>query len=223
MALILNIDTSLDTASLCLAKDNKVLQLVFNETQKDHAAWIHNAIQEILERAACNINILDAVAVSIGPGSYTGLRIGLATAKGLCYALNIPLIVVNTLKIIAAAARKNAADYICPMIDARRMEVFAAMYDKNLEEINPPQSFIIDDPRFISFLPAGNILFCGNGSKKLQKVSSFSGSAYDTTVSNASHLAELSQNCYVNKQFADIAYTEPLYIKEFYTPAKGLK
>lgn len=222
MALILNIDTSLDTASLCLARDNEVIQLVFNESQKDHAAWIHNAIQEILQNAGCTINMLDAVAVSIGPGSYTGLRIGLASAKGLCYALNIPLIIVNTLKIIAAASRQNAAGYICPMIDARRMEVFTAVYDKNLEEINSPQSYIIDDPRFISFLPAGNILFCGNGSKKLQKISPDPRYIFDTSVSNASHLAELSQNCYVNKQFADIAYTEPLYIKEFYTPAKGL-
>lgn len=223
MALILNIDTSLDTASLCLAKDKEVLQLVFNESQKDHAAWIHNAIQEILQRAGCTINMLDAVAVSIGPGSYTGLRIGLASAKGLCYALNIPLIIVSTLKIIAAASRRNAADYICPMIDARRMEVFMAVYDKNLDEINPPQSFILDDPRFISFLPPGNILFCGNGSKKLQKISIDPQYIFDTTTSNATHLAELSQNCYINKQFADIAYTEPLYIKEFYSPAKGLK
>jgi len=223
MALILNIDTSLDTASLCLAKDKEVLQLVFNESQKDHAAWIHNAIQEILQRAGCTINMLDAVAVSIGPGSYTGLRIGLASAKGLCYALNIPLIIVSTLKIIAAASRRNAADYICPMIDARRMEVFTAVYDKNLDEINPPQSFILDDPRFISFLPPGNILFCGNGSKKLQKISIDPQYIFDTTTSNATHLAELSQNCYINKQFADIAYTEPLYIKEFYSPAKGLK
>lgn len=223
MSLILNIDTALETASISLALDGRIIDQAYNDQQKDHAAWLHPAVKELFQKTDILLQQLEAVAVSNGPGSYTGLRVGLSAAKGYCFALDIPLITVGTLEILADSVKEKATDLICPMIDARRMEVFTAVYDKNLEEINSPQSYIIDDPRLISFLPAGNILFCGNGSKKLQKISPDSQYIFDTSVSNASHLAELSQNCYVNKQFADIAYTEPLYIKEFYTPPKGLK
>jgi tRNA threonylcarbamoyladenosine biosynthesis protein TsaB len=120
MSLILNIDTALDTASVCLANQKEVLQFSVNEDQKDHAAWLHQTIAELLQKGGYSIKDLDAVAVSIGPGSYTGLRVGLATAKGFCYALQIPLITVNTLKLIAFAAKDEAIDLICPMIDARR-------------------------------------------------------------------------------------------------------
>jgi tRNA threonylcarbamoyladenosine biosynthesis protein TsaB len=222
MSLILNIDTSLDAASICLAKDNEVLELVVNENQKDHASWLHKAIAGILLNNRYTINELQAVAVSIGPGSYTGLRVGLASAKGLCFALNIPLITVGTLNIIAFAAKDEAVDLICPVIDARRMEIFTALYNKDLQEKMPPHAMIVDEHSFASILLSDQLLFCGNGNKKLQAVISNTNAGFCNSIANASHLAQLSYSCFSKNEFADLAYTEPLYIKEFYsTDRKG--
>ena len=220
MSLILNIDTALDTASVCLAQDEEILALAINENQKKQAGWLHLIIDEILKKNDLRPNQLDAVAVSIGPGSYTGLRVGLATAKGLCYALNIPLIAISTLKMIAFAAKDEATSMICPMIDARRMEVFTAVYDKELQEKIPTHALIIDEKSFADILSTSAILFCGNGSKKLQPLILNNNASFSDKVSNASHLSPLSQNCFLKKEFADLAYTEPLYIKEFYSPAR---
>jgi len=217
MSLILNIDTALDTASVCLSDNGNVLQLSFSENQKDHASWLHVAIAELLQKKGYVIKDLKAVAVSIGPGSYTGLRVGLAAAKGFCYALHIPLITVNSLKIIAYAVMGEAIDIICPLIDARRMEVFTAVYDKELREKISPHAMILDEKSFAPFLLSGNVLFCGNGVKKLQPLLLNSNGFFSHTISDASHLARLSINCYKNKEFADLAYAEPLYLKEFYS------
>ena len=217
MSLILNIDTALDSASVCLSEDGNLLQLSSSEDQKDHASWLHMAIAELLQKNGCVIKDLQAVAVSIGPGSYTGLRVGLAAAKGFCYALNIPLITVNSLKIIAFAAKDEAVDIICPLIDARRMEVFTAIYDKGLQEKISPHALLLDEKSFASFLSTGKVLFCGNGVKKLRPLISNSNALFSNTIADASHLARLSFNCYNNKEFADLAYAEPLYIKEFYS------
>ena len=221
MALILNIDTALDTASVCLANDNTILQQSINENQKEHAAWLHTAIAELLQNAGYAPKDLEAVAVSIGPGSYTGLRVGLASAKGLCYALNIPLIAISTLKLIAFAAQKEAesGDLICPMIDARRMEVFTALYDQELIEKAPPSAILIDATSFSEILSAQKILFCGNGSKKLQKIISNPNAKFSEIDAGAANLAQLSYNSFRNREFADLAYTDPTYIKEFYSPA----
>ncbi|MDZ4806984.1 MAG: tRNA (adenosine(37)-N6)-threonylcarbamoyltransferase complex dimerization subunit type 1 TsaB [Bacteroidota bacterium] len=219
MSFILNIDTALDTASVCLAKDEEILALAINENQKKQSGWLHQVINELLKKNNLRPNQLDAVAVSIGPGSYTGLRVGLSAAKGLCYALNIPLIAVSTLKMIAFAAKDEADSLICPMIDARRMEVFTAVYDKELQEKMPAHALVIDEKSFADMLTS-SILFCGNGSKKLQSLISNTNASFSDNVSNASHLSPLSQNCFLKKEFADLAYTEPLYIKEFYSPVR---
>ena len=220
MNLILNIDTALDTASICLADGETIIGLAINENQKDHAAWLHTAIAEMLQKNNFTPHQLAAVAVSIGPGSYTGLRVGLAAAKGLCYALKIPLIAVGTLEMIAFAAKEQATTLICPMIDARRLEVFTAVYDKSLQEKTPAYALILDENSFASLLATDKVLFCGNGSKKLQPLIKNANASFNTAVCNASHLAALSHICFVKKQFADLAYTEPLYIKEFYSPAR---
>jgi tRNA threonylcarbamoyladenosine biosynthesis protein TsaB len=219
MSLILNIDTALDTASVCLSKDGNLLQLSSSENQKDHASWLHTEIAELLQKSGHSIKDLDAIAVSVGPGSYTGLRVGLAAAKGFCYALHIPLITINSLTMIAFAVKDEAIDMICPLIDARRMEVFTAIYDKDLREKVSPHAMVVDEKSFASFLLQGNVLFCGNGVKKLQSLISSSHAHFSNTMADASHLARLSFNCYKNKEFADLAYAEPLYIKEFYSPA----
>jgi tRNA threonylcarbamoyladenosine biosynthesis protein TsaB len=220
MSLILNIDTALELASVCLANDEDIIALAINENQKDHAAWLHSAIAEVLQKNSLNPDQLAAVGVSIGPGSYTGLRVGLAAAKGLCYALKIPLIAVSTLEMMAYAVKDEATGLICPMIDARRMEVFAAIYNKSMQEKVPAQALIIDEPSFAPLFKSSPILFCGNGSKKLQPLVTNANAFFSNTSSNASHLAALSHNHFRKKEFADLAYTEPLYIKEFYSPAR---
>ncbi len=220
MSLILNIDTAIDAASVCLAKDGVLLQLSINENQKHHAAWLHNAVAAMLQNNNYKPADLAAVAVSIGPGSYTGLRVGLAAAKGLCFALNIPLIAVGTLKVMAYSVKEEASNFICPMIDARRMEVFTAVYDKSLQENISAHALVLDETSFAPLLSAEKILFCGTGSRKLQSLLTNDNATFSSTSSNAFHLAVLSQVCFVKKEFADLAYIEPLYIKEFYSPPR---
>jgi tRNA threonylcarbamoyladenosine biosynthesis protein TsaB len=135
MALILNIDTATETGGICIAEEGKTLAMAVNPEQKDHASWLHPAVEKIMRDAGCGMKDLQAVAVTAGPGSYTGLRVGMAAAKGFCYALGIPLITENTLKVMALAAKEQAPGdgLLCPMIDARRMEVFTAVYQNDLE------------------------------------------------------------------------------------------
>ena len=215
MSLILNIDTALESASVCLATDKEIIALDINENQKDQAAWLHKAIAEMLKKNNFTPNQLNAVAVSIGPGSYTGLRVGLSAAKGLCFALGIPLIAINTLRIMAYALKNEAVSLICPLIDARRMEVFVAVYDKSLQEKIPAHALIANGASFNFLLSHDKILFGGTGSNKLQPLILHSNACFSNTTSNASHLAELSQICYIKKEFADLTYKEPLYVKDF--------
>ena len=221
MSLILNIETSISTASICLKNDIGLDELLTNDNQKDHAGWLHEAIDSLLKKNNYSSADLNAVAVSIGPGSYTGLRVGLASAKGFCYALNIPLIAVSTLKMMAFAVKDEVqdADLICPMIDARRMEVFTATYSTSLIEKMAPRAAIIDETFGQIFDSNEKIIFCGNGSRKLQNYYSTPYTTYSNTVANASHLAHLAEISFRENDFSDLAYTEPLYIKEFYNPA----
>ncbi len=221
MSLILNIDTALETASVCLSKDDQPLQLLTNEEQRDHAAWLHNSIAAMMEKTGHQMKDIDAVAVSIGPGSYTGLRVGLAAAKGFCYALNIPLITVSTLKLIAFAAKEEATDLICPMIDARRMEVFMAMYDKNFVEKIPHSAMLLDEKTVAELFLSGHILFCGNANDKVKPLISNKQASFSDSNANASHLAQLSSALFYINEFADLAYCEPFYLKEFYTVQKS--
>ena len=245
MALILNIDTALETASISLADQGDVLTSESNESQKDHAAWIHPAIEGLMKSAHRDPGDIKAIGISYGPGSYTGLRIGLATAKGLCYALNIPLLTVNTLMLIAFDAitiidrggleffkdelqsevpqftlRNTDIDKIlfCPMIDARRMEVFTAIYDSHLMEVIPPRACILAPALFEDLSTRQKILFLGNGSKKFQHISQNAGNAmFRNLPLNCSALATLTYRNFIGNNFADVAYTEPLYLKEFFT------
>lgn len=217
MSLILNIDTALDKASVCLADDDRILEMAISENQKDHASWLHPAVNELLQKTKLNVHDLNAVAVSIGPGSYTGLRISLSAAKGFCYALDIPLIAVSSLKIIAFAAKDEADDLIVPLIDARRMEVYTATYDKNMNEKIPAQALVADENSFSSLLETNKIVFCGNGTEKLKKILPHSNAFFSGTHSDATHLAQLSRQSFQQKEFASLAYTEPLYLKEFYS------
>ncbi|HJW16906.1 MAG TPA: tRNA (adenosine(37)-N6)-threonylcarbamoyltransferase complex dimerization subunit type 1 TsaB [Flavisolibacter sp.] len=217
MSYILNIDTAVVSASICLAKDDEVLKLNINPSQKDHASWLHVAIKEMMEEAGISLQELDAIAVSSGPGSYTGLRVSMATAKGLCYALQKPLITVGTLKMMAVAAMDTTTELLCPMIDARRMEVFTAVYDHSLSEILSPVNIILEKESFKNLLEKHSILFFGNGSDKFKALISHPNASFKSLEATAQHMTGLSYSQFKNKDFADLAYTEPYYGKAFYT------
>ena len=220
MGFILNIDTSIDTASLCLSRNGELVEMAINERQRDHASWLQPAIKNLLLTTGIGINELGAIAVSIGPGSYTGLRIGLATAKGLCYAWNIPLIAIGTLEMMAVAAVDRGTDLICPMIDARRMEIFTAIYNKEMETVLAPCAMILEENSFIDILNRHRVLFFGNGSMKYKKMVSHKNAHFETIEANALQLIKISNKRLVLEDFNSVAYTEPMYIKNFYSSVK---
>ncbi len=220
MAIILNIDTAISIASVCLSKEGKAAQFAVNPDRQDHASWLHIAVKNVVTNAGLNVKDLDAIAVTIGPGSYTGLRVGLSAAKGLCFALSIPLNSINTLEVMAHALNNGNADFYCPVIDARRMEVFMAVYDKKLQTIVGPCAMIIEKNSFDLFLEAGRVIFTGNGTDKLKKIIDHPNALFDNSITTAADMVKLSENKFMEKRFADIAYTEPFYIKEFYSPAR---
>lgn len=224
MAIILHIDTALETASAALSNNGAVLGSIFNNQQQDHAAWIHEAIAELVNNAGITLNKIDAISVSIGPGSYTGLRVGLATAKGLCFTLNTPLIALPTLQIIAAGVKSDAdaGTLICPLIDARRMEVYTALYNSKLEEISPAEALILTQDSFKEQLNKGKIIFCGSGSPKLNSVLSNTNAVFSEEAGTAVQMVQLAEKRWEQKEFANLAYLEPFYLKEFYTPQRKL-
>ncbi|MCK7558859.1 tRNA (adenosine(37)-N6)-threonylcarbamoyltransferase complex dimerization subunit type 1 TsaB [Chitinophaga sedimenti] len=172
MALILNIDTATSIGSVCLAKDGEVLHTIRNAEQRDHAARLPLFVREVLQTAGITSAQLDAIAVSAGPGSYTGLRVGAATAKGLCYAWKKPLIAIGTLELMANGminATGNKDALYCPMIDARRMEVFTAVYDASITPLLVPQALVLDEQSYQNWITtSGDILFFGDGAAKWQ-------------------------------------------------------
>jgi tRNA threonylcarbamoyladenosine biosynthesis protein TsaB len=222
MTLILNIDTATEKASICLAGDAAPLITLYNEQQQDHASWLHSAVEQMMSQAGYGFKDLEAVAVTAGPGSYTGLRIGMTAAKGFCYVLHIPLVTVNTLYVMAFAGSRqheNKKTLLCPMIDARRMEVFTALYDGSLAELIPPSALILDEHSFAGHLAENEIVFFGNGSKKWQQLTTQSNAIFGDFNADARYLATLSFQKFTEKRFTDIIYAEPIYLKEFYTQA----
>jgi len=220
MALILNIDTATETGSICLSKNGRPVSYLQNENQKDHASWLQEAILQLLSASGWAIRDLQAVAVTAGPGSYTGIRVGMASAKGLCYALKIPLITENTLRVMAHAAEKSAKDLgslICPMIDARRKEVFTALYGQGLEELQAPEAIVLNGDSFADALGRNKILFFGSGSRKWeQTIKSYNAFFADVSFS-AENLGILADQKFDIQEFTDIIYSEPNYLKSFYS------
>jgi tRNA threonylcarbamoyladenosine biosynthesis protein TsaB len=215
---LLHIDTAVTSASICLSEKDQPLLEKANPHQKDHAAWLHPAIHALMKEAGISLSQLSAIVVSSGPGSYTGLRVGMSAAKGLCYALNKPLILVNTLQMMAAAAQGSADGLLCPMIDARRMEIFTAIYDNKLQQIMQPRNMIVTENSFLSILQENSITFFGNGYPKLKDILAHPNSRFLNIEHSAKHLTGLGFSLFKLQQFADLAYAEPFYGKEFYTP-----
>lgn len=229
MPIILHIDTATENASICLSRDLQILGLQESREQKNHASFVQPAIQELLQETGISLPDLDAISVSAGPGSYTGLRVGLASAKGICFALGKPLICLGTLQIIAAAMReewlvsekdKDAAPLLCPMIDARRMEVFTAIYTLSLDEIQAPHALILDDQSFQTELAENILFFGGSGAGKLLTLPQHSHTRFLSGQHHAGQMVNLAVKAYQSAHFADLAYAEPVYVKEFFDAAK---
>lgn len=227
MALILNIDTATPQASVCLSRDGRLLAMESNPNQKDHAAFLQPAIQRIMASVGVSLSAIDAVAVSNGPGSYTGLRVGLSSAKGICYALGKPLLLLNTLQVMAAAAMEQYSPdekaFFCPMIDARRMEIFTAVFDRQWNTVLEPTAMIVEEQSFAELLAQQPLVFSGDGSKKCVALIRHDNARFVEAQQNATHMQAFSEQLYERKSFADLAYSEPFYLKEFFTTAPKLK
>jgi tRNA threonylcarbamoyladenosine biosynthesis protein TsaB len=217
MSLILHIDTALGKATVSLAKGDVLVAASENPDMRDQAAWIHTAIQNLLKENGYTTADVSAIAVVAGPGSYTGLRIGLATGKGLCYALQVPLIMINTLELITASAQPYATDMICAMIDARRMEVFAAVYNKAGETILAPAAKIINENSFSDLLSRHQVLFAGNSNAKVKTVINHPHAFFLENDYSVTDICILASHLYKKSTFTDLAYAEPYYFKEHFT------
>ncbi len=222
MALILQIETATQTCSVALAQDGVILHYLQRTERNIHASVITLFIKELMLEAKKDYKELSAVAVSMGPGSYTGLRIGVSTAKGLCFALDIPLIAVNTLDAMASGFTANLfsvnpTSLFCPMIDARRMEVYCAVYDQKLNMISATAAKVIDENSFRDLMNRHIIYFFGDGAAKCSEMMGSNSNAriIDDFQHTSTHLTEIAFDKFKKMEFEDVAYFEPFYLKDF--------
>jgi len=218
MALILNIETSTEVCSITISKNGELLCKKETLEGLSHSELLTVFIEELLAENNLKLNQLDAVAVSKGPGSYTGLRIGVSVAKGLCYGLEIPLIAVNSLETMGIYTALNTSENMlfCPMIDARRMEVYTALYNSKGEELNPVSAEIIEENFLADYLEDNKIMFFGNGAEKCKAQITHSNAIFDgPQKTSAQFMQKLTQEKYNKKEFEDVAYFEPFYLKNF--------
>jgi tRNA threonylcarbamoyladenosine biosynthesis protein TsaB len=230
MPLILYIDTSLELASVFIAKGGDILSIEMNNNPKTHSAFIHLAIKKLLFDTKLFLNQIDALAIINGPGSYTGVRVGLASAKGICFALNKPLIVLNNLKVIAFASvlylKNNFYELsnalICPMIDARRMEVFTALFEIDLKFKLVPQALIVNDETFSNELKSSKIYFCGNGSFKMKSILNHLNANFIDDLSSSFYdsIIKLAYKSFLDNDFQNVDYVSPFYLKNVFVHTK---
>ena len=226
MSRILCVDTSSFICSVSIFENLSLISSNSTEVEKSHSKLIIQLIDQSLKDAKIKINEVDAFAVSMGPGSYTGLRIGVSTIKGLCYSLEKPLISINTLEILSKSAFNHINNYndffICPMIDARRMEVFTKMLDNDFNEVEKDKALILDDKSFNDICGSKLIYFFGDGSNKFQKITNNKNFHFiDNIISSSKHMGELANIKYENNQFENLTTFEPFYIKDFFIVNKN--
>ncbi len=216
MALILCLETATTNCSVGIAKDGKLLALKEDNSKNySHAEKLHIFINEVLEEAGITSKDLDAVAISKGPGSYTGLRIGVSSAKGLCYSLDIPLISVPTLDLLAYRL-KDIQGVIVSMLDARRMEVYSAVYDPGMNQLRATQAQILDESSFAQYLETSKVHFIGNGVAKFEDICTHPNAVYHKEqYPSANEMAEIAEFKYQKSDTENVAYFEPYYLKDF--------
>lgn len=234
MAIILNLETATQICSVVLAKSGEILAKRELNEKNVHAEVLTPFIQEVIAEASIKLQDLDAIAVSKGPGSYTGLRISVSTAKGLCYSLDKPLISIGTLESLAHyAAQKlkntlTSKHQIYPMIDARRMEVYTAPFSSDLQQISPVTPLIFDENTFSDIPQDQKLIFVGDGSRKTKELFADNEQIeiHDDILCSAEGMMKIAEEKFINQDFEDVAYFEPFYLKEFIAgipKVKGLK
>ena len=227
MALILNIETATNVCSVALAHDGELMCLKESLKDKSHSTLLSVFIDEALRENKMSAVQIDAVAVSKGPGSYTGLRIGVSVAKGLCYGTNKPLISVNTLRAMAYGmlslynqndtSQSNLENTLfCPMIDARRMEVFTAIYNNRNDVIEDTRALIVDSSSFDEYFAEKRLIFFGSGAQKIKNIIHNKNANFiDNYNTSARNMINLSEEAFKKKEFENVAYFEPFYLKDF--------
>ncbi len=233
VALLLNIETATETCSVALALNGQLIACQEVTETKAHAAKLTLLIEEVVTKAGYAYADIDAIAVSKGPGSYTGLRIGVSTAKGLCFALDKPLLAINSLASFAQYFKQNylptfasnhpEVDFskalLCPMIDARRMEVYTALFNLDIHTVQPTQAMILDTSSFTDFLNTVPVIFFGNGATKWHAIAHTYANAWFENTSSLSARGMIleAEKLFEQKNFEDVAYFEPYYLKDFVT------
>jgi len=221
MALLLNIDTASANATVSITRDGKLLHVTENPVQKEHAAFLQPAIQSLLKKSNYTITDVDGIAVVEGPGSYTGLRVGMAAAKGLCYVLQKPLITIGTLPMMALAMveqqerQEGNTLLFCPMIDARRMEVYSAVFDRDLKVLLSPCAIILEPGSFDEYLKKARVIFFGNGAAKWKRIVNDPHAQFNYEYDHLHAFNKIAFEKFILGDFADTAYSEPLYVKDF--------
>jgi tRNA threonylcarbamoyladenosine biosynthesis protein TsaB len=225
MALILNIETSSETCSVAVSKDGMVTAALQSSETKSHASILTVLIEKLLHDQAMSVSSMDAIAVSMGPGSYTGLRIGVSVAKGLCYGAGIPLIAVNTLQAMMNGLKIELSGFesrfteealFIPMLDARRLEVYLAIFSKDGKQVSGTVAEVMDENSFADLLVNRSLVFFGSGADKIQQLLRHENACFIGQFSpKAAYMASLTEKAYLEKNFEDVAYFEPFYLKDF--------
>ena len=225
MANILLLETATEICSVAIAKGGKTVHARETADGYNHSEKLTVFIEEVMKASGIRMNELDAVCVCRGPGSYTGLRIGVSAAKGICYALSIPLLSAGTLEAMACHLAINATasgldlqpDYLlCPMLDARRMEVYTAMFDHRGNKQSDVQARVIDENSYDAELKSHKLVFFGNGAPKCKAVIHHANALFpDGVNASAQFMSDLAERDYQNQKFEDVAYFEPYYLKDF--------
>lgn len=218
MALILAIETTTKNCSVALGLDGKLVTIREISTQRySHAENLHQFIKEVLQKENYNFSALDAIAVSRGPGSYTGLRIGVSAAKGLCFSLDLPLIAVNTLTSLAfqVDVTKTKTDFIIPVLDARRREVYTSTLNHKKENLSKVEAKILNENSFEEYTKKGNVIFIGNAVKKVKDTIQYQTADYIESLPSAREMIPLANEQYKKNDTVDVAYFEPFYLKDF--------
>ncbi|MCR9227343.1 MAG: tRNA (adenosine(37)-N6)-threonylcarbamoyltransferase complex dimerization subunit type 1 TsaB [Flavobacteriaceae bacterium] len=217
MATILHLETATTNCSVSIAKDGKMVVLKENNAANySHSEQLHVFIKEALEEASLLFSALDAVAISKGPGSYTGLRIGVSAAKGLCFSLDLPLISVPTLQSMAHQVNLKPGELVVPVLDARRMEVYSCLYDASYKEVRETRAEIINEDSFVDYISDNKVYVIGSGAEKIRGVLEHPNFIFsESVVPSAKDMIHIAFEKYQSNEFEDVAYFEPYYLKDF--------
>jgi len=218
MARLLSLETSTQVCSVAIHENGELIAFRELHEPRSAAAQLAVMIDGVMKESGTQNALLSGVVVASGPGSYTGLRIGVATAKGICFALNLPLMAVNTLDLLILQGKKLSGDssLLCPMLDARRMEVYCKMVDSDLNEIEATQAKIIDTTSFHQYLEKTSVCFIGEGATKCKQVITHANAIFfDEIIPSANWLGKLGYEKWLQQDFEDVATFEPYYLKDF--------